>query len=78
MGKIMGNEEDTEIGRVEIHLRNNDSRLDTIEKDYYGNGKLGDRTRVLIMWRGIGAAVFLAGYGAHGFIDQIISTMFKK
>ena len=72
----MGNE-DTQLGQIEAHLRANDGHIDEIRKHYYGNGKLGDRTRIMLMWRGIGGLVFLAGYGAHGVIDQLIKTMFK-
>jgi len=47
-------------------------KLKELRQHYYGNGLMGDRTRLRIMWRGGSILLFLAGAGMEALVRQII------
>jgi hypothetical protein len=59
-------------------IETSEQLLRRMKRDYYGNGKIGDRVKTTLMWRGVGALLFMAGYGLHGVMDQLIAAFRGK
>lgn len=65
-GNNNGNHE-AEIAVMKLQIADHGERLDSIEHTYYGNGKMGDRTKVAIIWYSYTAVCTAVGT-ALGFL----------
>lgn len=62
---------DKRLSIVEAYYQSEKERVDQIEHRYFGNGKMGDRTKIAILWWFYPTATGIIGAAVGSVLTQI-------